>query len=142
MEYLVGLALALAVGALATIVGFDRSRSFYPVVLVVIASYYDLFAVMGGSMTALAAETVVSGVFLAVAVIGFRTSLWLIVAALLAHGALDLVHDRIITNPGAPAWWPMFCMTYDVVAAGYLAVRLLRRGEREIVGGLRSVQAP
>lgn len=140
MEYLVGMALALAVGALATIVGFDRSRSFYPVILVVIASYYDLFAVMGGSMTALAVETAVSGVFLAVAVTGFRTSLWLIVAALLAHGALDLVHDRIVGDPGVPAWWPMFCLAYDVAAAGYLAVRLRRQGAPAAVPEIRSVQ--
>jgi pimeloyl-ACP methyl ester carboxylesterase len=126
MAYLVGAALGLGIGAFATIVGFDRSRSFYPVALVVIASYYDLFAVMGGSVTALAAEALTASVFIAVAVIGYRTSLWLIVAALVAHGTLDVVHHEVIANPGVPAWWPAFCMTIDLAMAGYLAVRLLR----------------
>jgi pimeloyl-ACP methyl ester carboxylesterase len=126
MAYLVGAALGLGIGAFATIVGFDRSRSFYPVVLVVVASYYDLFAVIGGSATALAAETLIAAVFLGVAVIGFRTSLWLIVAALVAHGTLDLVHHEVIANPGVPAWWPAFCMTIDLAMAGYLSVQLLR----------------
>jgi hypothetical protein len=31
---------------LATVVGFDRERAFYPTVMIVIASYYVLFAAM------------------------------------------------------------------------------------------------
>jgi hypothetical protein len=49
MEYLIGLILSLVVAGFAIIVGFDRDRSFYPTVLIVIASYYVLFAVMGAS---------------------------------------------------------------------------------------------
>jgi hypothetical protein len=48
MEYVIGFALALAVVGAATMIGLDRERSFYPTVLIVIASYYVLFAVMGG----------------------------------------------------------------------------------------------
>ena len=49
MEYLIGLILALAVAGSATAIGLDRERAFYPTVLMVIASYYVLFAVMGAS---------------------------------------------------------------------------------------------
>jgi hypothetical protein len=49
MAYLVGGLLALTVGALATLVHLDRDRAFYPTVLIVVASYYALFAVMTGS---------------------------------------------------------------------------------------------
>ncbi len=48
MELLIGTGLALVVGAFATVAGYDRDRSFYPTVLIVVASYYDLFAIMGG----------------------------------------------------------------------------------------------
>lgn len=126
MEYLVGAGLGLAVGAMATRVGFDRGRAFYPVVLIVVASYYDLFAVMGGSLPALGFETLGLAAFLAVAVLGFRTNLWWIVAALAAHGVLDLFHARLVDNPGVPSWWPAFCLTYDLTAAAWLARRLLR----------------
>jgi hypothetical protein len=47
MEYLVAVILGLVVGAFATTTGFDRDRAFYPTVLIVVASYYALFAVMG-----------------------------------------------------------------------------------------------
>jgi len=118
---LVGAFLALAVGLFATATRLDRDRAFYPTVTIVIASYYALFAVMGASTDALMLESVVIAVFLAFAVFGFRSSLWLVVLALAAHGVFDLVHGRVISNPGVPAWWPAFCLTYDVAAAAYLA---------------------
>ncbi len=121
MALLVGALLALAVGLFATASGLDRDRAFYPTVTIVIASYYALFAVMGGSTNALVVECVAGVVFLAVAAFGFRSSLWVVVLALAAHGGFDLVHGRIISNPGVPAWWPAFCLMYDVTAAAYLA---------------------
>ena len=125
MEIGIGISLALAVGIFASAVGFDRDRAFYPTVLVVISSYYGLFAVMAGTLPGLSAEGAAFAIFLAAAVIGFRSSLWLVVAALAGHGLFDVIHAHIITNPGLPAWWPMFCLGYDLTAAGYLAWRLL-----------------
>ena len=58
MAYLVGVTLALAVSLFARLVGLDRDRAFYPTVLAVVASLYDLFAVMGGSTRALVSELV------------------------------------------------------------------------------------
>ena len=121
MAVSVGALLAFAVGLLATAIGLDRDRAFYPIVTIVIASYYALFAVMGASTNALVLESVVGAAFLAVAVFGFRSSLWVVVLALAAHGVFDLAHSRVISNPGVPAWWPAFCLTYDVTAAAYLA---------------------
>jgi len=118
---IVGVLLALAVGLLTTGAGLDRDRALYPIVTFVVASYYALFAVMGTSTKALVLESVAGSVFLAAAVSGFRSSLWIVVLALAAHGAFDSVHGRIISNPGVPAWWPPFCLTYDVTAAAYLA---------------------
>jgi hypothetical protein len=126
MEYFVGVALALGVGLFTSVAGFDRDRALYPVILIVVASYYDLFAVMGGG-EALGWETGVFAAFLLAAVIGFRTSLWVVVAALVGHGLLDLVHGQLIANPGVPAWWPMFCLSYDAAAGAYLAWRLLSK---------------
>ncbi len=49
MALVIGALLAFAVGLFATGLGLDRDRAFYPVVTIVIASYYALFAVMGDS---------------------------------------------------------------------------------------------
>lgn len=124
MALLVGLVLAVAVGVFGTTVGLDRDRAFYPTVTVVVASYYCLFAVMGASSAVLLLETAVAGLFVVAAAVGFRGSLWLVATALAAHGILDAFHGQLVANPGVPVWWPGFCMSFDVAAAGYLAWRL------------------
>ena len=132
MGYLIGALLALAVGGMATIAGLDRDRAFYPTVMIVIAGLYPLFAVMGGSTQVLLVEMAIATVFVAVALVGFRYSLWLVAAALASHAILDVFHPQLVSNPGVPVWWPAFCSAYDGVAAGYLAFLLLRaeRGYR------------
>ena len=123
----VGVLLALVVGLFASAVGLDRDRAFYPVVTIIVASYYALFAVMGASPHALVAESLAGVVFLAAAIIGFKSSLWIVAAALGGHGIFDLLHATFIANPGVPDWWPPWCLAYDVTAAAYLAW-LLRSG--------------
>jgi hypothetical protein len=125
VEYLVGVGLALSVSLLARFVELDRDRVFYPTVMIVIASYYGLFAVMGGSMRALGLVLVGVAGFLVVAILGFKLNLWFVVGALFAHGVFDFFHDRFISNPGMPAWWPQFCLSCDITAAGYVAWLLL-----------------
>jgi len=127
MAYLVGVLLALVILLFASTVGFDRDRSFYPTVLIVVASYYDLFAIMGGSTRALLSELIVTAAFVALSTVGFRLNLWLIVGGLVAHGIFDFVHGSLIQDPGVPTWWPMFCLTFDVIAGAYLAWRLRQR---------------
>jgi hypothetical protein len=125
MAYLIGVLLALGVSVLATCVGFERDRAFYPTVLIVVASYYGLFAVMGASLQVVSMELVGVAAFLVAAIVGFRVSLWWVAGALVAHGVFDLFHARLIADPGVPSWWPMFCLTYDTVAGAYLAWRLV-----------------
>ncbi len=127
MEYLIGVGLAVVVCAFAMLTGFDRDRVFYPTLVTVIATYYILFAVIGGSTLALALECLIASAFLALAVAGFKKNLWLIVAALAGHGVFDFFHHLFIQNRGVPAWWPGFCLSFDVLAGGFLAILLLRR---------------
>lgn len=127
---LIGIGLAFAVAAGAHAAGLDRERGFYPTVLIVVASYYDLFAVLGGSPQALGVELAVTAVFVSAAVVGFRRNLWIVAAALAMHGAFDFVHGGVVHNPGMPAWWPAFCGSYDLAAAAWLAWRM-----RSTVGG-------
>ena len=107
--------------------GFDRDRAFYPTVLVVIASYYVLFAAMEAPRSVLLTESFIAGGFLLFGVMGFRTNLWLVVAALVGHAAFDLIHHRFIDNPGVPPWWPGFCMTFDVTLGVALGLLLAMR---------------
>ena len=126
---LIGVALAIAVGAFATITGFDRERAFYPTILIVVGCFYVLFAVQGSGPTILAWE--VGGLLMlaAAAVLGFRSSLWIVVAGLAGHGLFDAIHGHVMANPGVPAWWPSFCAAFDVTAALWLAFRMIGTGK-------------
>ena len=120
MALLIGILLAILVGVFATGLGLDRDLALYPVVMIVIASLYALFTVMGESTHTLVLESLVGAVFIAVAASGFRWALWAVVAALAAHGIY-------FANARVPVWSPTFCLTYEVTAAAYLA-RLLKSG--------------
>ena len=126
MPYVVGIVLSVSVALFARYVGFDRDRAFYPTVMIVIASYYVLFAAMGGSVQTVVIESVLMMPFAAAAVAGFRSSPWIVVVALAGHGAFDAVHGSIVENAGVPVWWPAWCLAYDVGAAVCLGWLLTR----------------
>lgn len=127
MPYFIGVALALAVASMARLLGFERDRSFYATVLMVVASYYVLFAVMGGSTRALIDEAAVMSLFVLLAALGALRSRWVLALGLALHGLLDFLHAGFIDNAGVPSWWPAFCAAYDLAAAAYLAVILAAR---------------
>jgi hypothetical protein len=129
MEYLVGVTLAAAVCTYAAAVGLDRQRAFYTTMVLVVATYYILFAAMAGTVTALIAESLVAIGFFAVAAVAFKRSSWLIVACLVGHGVFDGLHHLMVHNPGVPAWWPGFCGSFDVLAGAFLAMLLVWRSK-------------
>jgi hypothetical protein len=127
MEYLIGLLLSLAVVGLAALIGLDRDRSFYATLLIVIASYYVLFAVMGASQRTVWIEIAIAFGFSLFVILGFKRNPWFVVAALVGHGVFDFVHHLFIANPGVPSWWPGFCLAFDAVLGSFLALRLMTR---------------
>jgi hypothetical protein len=121
MAFAIGLGLAIFVSIFARVVGLDRDRAFYPTALIVIAAYYVLFALMGGTTHALLIELGIMSVFVLLAVAGFRLDLRIAAAGLVAHGVMDFFHAGVVTNAGVPDWWPAFCGAYDVAAGACLA---------------------
>ena len=112
MEYTVGITLALAISVFASLVGFDRDRASYPLVMIVIASYYDLFAIMGQSIRALTLETIALAAFVLVSIVGFKKDLWLVAVALAVHGVFDYFHARLDIQSWCARLVPMFCLSY------------------------------
>lgn len=129
MEYLIGVGLALAFCTFAAAVGLDRQRAFYATMVLVVATYYVLFAVLGGTLRSLLSESLVAIAFFALAAFAFKKNEWLIVAGLVGHGVFDGFHHLLVDNPGVPAFWPGFCLSFDVLAGGFLAALLVRRSK-------------
>jgi len=92
-----------------------------------VTSQYVLFAAMSGSVQTVVIESVLMTLFAAAAVAGFKSSAWIVVVALAGHGVFDAVHGHVIENAGVPAWWPAWCLAYDVGAAAGLAWLLRHR---------------
>ena len=113
--------MGVSIAVFARFTGLDRDRALYPTALIVIAFYYALFAVMGGSMPALMTESIAIVIFVVVAIAGFKGSLWIVAAGIAAHGVFDFIRTGIILNPGVPVWWPPFCASIDVTIAACLA---------------------
>lgn len=109
----IGGALGLAIWLAAGVLRFNRDRSFYPTLLIVIASYYVLFALMFDRSVAL--EVAIASVFTAMAVAAALK--WPVLAGwgLLLHGLFDFTRGGFIGDAGAPVWWPAFCGGVDVV---------------------------
>lgn len=127
-----GVLLAVVVAAFGKVTQFEQDRGFYPTVLIIIASYYVLFAILGGSSHALLWESVVAVAFSAIAVFGSLRFPLLAGAAIAAHGLFDLVHHVIIQNPGVPSWWPIFCASVDV-PLGLWVMSLYRLRSNELL---------
>lgn len=119
MAFAISSTIALGVAVFARVSRFDRDRAFYPTVLMVTASYYVLFAVLGDSMPALVIDGVGLIAFTAAAVLGVRNQS-IVALGLAAHGVLDVFHGHLVANPGVPEWWPAFCLGFDVGAAAWL----------------------
>lgn len=120
MPIMLGVALAVVIAISARWMQFDRDRSFYPTVLIVIASYYLLFACMAGQ--AVFEEALVALAFTAAALLAaFYWPLGVGVGIAL-HGVFDILHDGLIDNPGVPIWWPAFCAAVDITLGFWLVV--------------------
>jgi hypothetical protein len=120
MPCVVGIVLSVGVALLARSVGFDRDRAFYPTVLIVIASYFVLCAAMSGSVQTVLLESIVMTGFAIAAVVGFKSSAWIVVDAPAGHGVFDALHGEVLENSGVPVWWPAFCLASDLGAAASL----------------------
>jgi hypothetical protein len=129
MEYLIGTILALVTAGFAKLSGFDRDGAFYPTVLIITATYYVLFAVIGASRQTLIVEAVFATVFFALAAFGFKRTMWVVIGGFIAHGVFDVVRPSFIHNPGVPRFWPGFCLAYDLALGLLLAVLLLTHSE-------------
>ena len=82
---------------------------------------------MSESVHTVLVELLVMTGFLIAAVVGFKSSAWIVVGGLAVHGVFDAFHGSLLENSGVPSWWPAFCLAYDLGAAGGLAWVITRR---------------
>jgi hypothetical protein len=122
IEALVG----AAVGVLAIVIArlIRGERWLYSLGLLTLPGLYASFALRAGEQ-AVGAKEMIYGVPYVVAGLVFafvsvRQSAVVVGVFWLLHGLYDLVHGQFFTNPGVPAWYPVFCFVVDAVIGAYL----------------------
>ena len=118
--------LGAAVGVLTIFVArtIRGQRWLYSIGLLVLPSLYALFALQAGEHGVGGKEMLYGLPFLAAgllfAFVNVRQSAVVVGVFWMLHGLYDLMHARLITNPGVPGWYPVWCFSVDVVIGAYL----------------------
>lgn len=132
VELLIGIVLGFLTVFAGKVTGFEIDRSFYPVMLIVIAWYYVLFAFQSYDKVEILFEVVMALLFSVVAVWGHRKGLIIVVLGLVLHGIYDLVQGNIAFSTDPPKWWPLLCLGFDFSLALGLAVTTYTIRKRQL----------
>jgi len=88
-------------------------------ILVAIAFIYVGFALKENSVSDIIIEVIAALGFYFIAVIGYTRKPQLIAFGILLHGLWDLTHHLISGLNANPDYWPIFCLTIDVIWSIY-----------------------
>jgi len=125
LPFLIGIGLTIAVLGVNAAIGLHKERGVWPSLLIAIAAFYVVFAFEHSDHSGIGLQSVIALGFMALALIGYKSSLWLIVAGLVLHGIFDAVSLAYTANP-APNWWGPFCIGVDGLLALMLCWWMLR----------------
>jgi hypothetical protein len=119
---LIGAAVGVLVVVFARIIRGERW--LYALGLLTLPGLYASFALRAGEQ-AVGVKEMIYGVpyvvvGLVLAFVSVRKSAVVVGVFWLLHGLYDLVHSQLITNPGVPRGYPIFCFVVDVVIGAYL----------------------
>lgn len=114
----------LAMGVLAVIRrGATREREWLALMLLVAALVYPLCGVGAQPLSQLGVEATGVALFLVFALLGVRASPWFLALGWGAHAVWDIAIPASRDASYLPTWYPMLCLGFDVVVAGYVAGR-------------------
>ena len=88
--------------------------------LVVAALIYVAFALFGADGRWLALEVIGLALFAGVAWLGLHASLWWLALGWVAHVGWDVGLHLDRTQPLVGPWYPLACVGFDLVVAGFL----------------------
>lgn len=115
-----GVAAALVNIVIAGRLPRKRAAEFFNLFMAATSAFYFGSALALGNGKTLAVETAVGAVLFALALAGQWWSLKFTAIAFVAHGAWDLAHAVLGAGANAGQLFPVICVAYDWVIAGYL----------------------
>jgi hypothetical protein len=115
-----GIAAALVNIAITSRLPVKKAAEFYNLFMAATAAVYIGSALAAGNTNTLVLETALSAALFSLAVAGQWHSLKFTAVAFLLHGAWDLLHVTEGMGANAGADFPVVCVAYDWLIAGYL----------------------
>jgi hypothetical protein len=120
LPFVAGVVAALVNIAITRLLPEKRAAEFFNLFMAATAAFYFGSALPTGDSGTLLLETAVSVALFALALAGQWWSLKFTAIAFLAHGAWDLGHVLKGLGANAGTDFPVVCVAYDWVIAGYL----------------------
>jgi len=119
-ELAVGVIVAIVVLLAFRVANIHRERGSYAVLLVGVAAPYLMFAIETHEPDELK-HAIIGLIFVAIAIMGARWNLWIIVAGFIAHGIFNAVLQLTPLPAPTPGWYGPFCFWFDFTIAAGLA---------------------
>jgi len=114
IAFITGVGLAVVLAVFGKLTSYEKDRSFFPTLLIVIASYYLLFAILDGSVSTILIEIAIASFFIVLAIWGSYQFPIIVGAGIALHGIFDFMYGHFYLNNGVPVWWPAFCAGIDI----------------------------
>jgi hypothetical protein len=95
----------------------------YAIGLIVAAALYLVFSVTAFNSTWLMVELIGVAIFTVIAWLGLRFTVWFLVFGWTIHVAWDVCLHLISQQAFVPDWYPVFCISFDLIVAGAIAVK-------------------
>ncbi len=127
LQILIGAAACAVFILLARRLAPRRELRLYAVGLFVAASIYVGFVARDVSLSWLTIELAGLVVFTLVALAGLKFSPLILAAGWAAHVAWDVLLHGLFETTFVPGWYPPVCVGFDLLLAGYIAVRFSKK---------------
>ncbi|MGW8221659.1 MAG: DUF6010 family protein [Syntrophobacteria bacterium] len=123
-QLILGVVLALLFIWFARTRGPQREPFIYSIGLIIAALFYVAFSVTGATTQWLMLELIGLVVFTIFAVLGLRVSLWFLALGWASHVSWDVLLHLIREQPFVPNWYPVACISFDLMVAGSIVAQL------------------
>jgi hypothetical protein len=101
-------------------------QRLYAIALIIAALIYIGFSLQGKNLSWVLVEVGGTVLFTAIAVGGLILSPWFLVLGWIAHPVWDVMLYRGDATLFVPKWYPIACLSYDLVMAVYMAFKCIQ----------------